>query len=255
MILSIITITFDNFSELKETLDSVPKLDFIESVVINGGSCPQTKEFLNSYKGKSISEKDNGIADAFNKGIKLSSGELIMFLNSGDVLIDPQYLTAARERFISNQNIIFVHSNMILKHANSELYMKPSFSNLGRGMPYLHPTMIFRRTVFDKVGLFNTNYRIAMDFDFIVRITKAKLEGYYIENSFPVVMEGSGKSIINEGNAIRECFRILVAHRELNLKNFSGYLLRYFLFLVRRLLTIAGQDDLLTKFKKQKHSR
>ena len=109
--------------------------------------------------------------------------------------------------------------------------MKPSFSNLGRGMPYLHPTMVLRRDVFKKIGLFDEKYKIAMDFDLIVRLTKAELEGYYfIKTGFPVVMEGSGKSIINEGKAIRECFNILRTQRVLTPPNWRGYLMRYALF-------------------------
>ena len=256
MVLSIITITFNNFSELKGTLDSIPKLEFIESVVVNGGDCPQTKEFLKSYKGKSISEKDNGIADAFNKGIKLASGDLLMFLNSGDILIDPSYLVNAREQFLINKKIDFVHSNLVLKDASrTDLFMRPTFSHLGRGMPYLHPTMIVRKKIFDSVGMFNLNYKIAMDFDFIVRLKKKELSGYYVKEGFPIAMDGSGKSITKEGKAIRECFTILKENKELNIQNLLGYFQRYILFGGRKFLAFSGQSDLLLKIKARKHSR
>lgn len=254
MKISIVTITYNNFSELKYTLDSIPDYDFIESVVINGGDCQQTKELLESYKGKSISEKDSGIADAFNKGIQLASGDFIMFLNSGDVFIDANYLMKAWNYFTFNSEIDFVHANLILRNSDgTDLYMRPTFSNLGRGMPYLHPTMIFRKSVFDKVGYFNTKYKIAMDFDFIVRLEKAKLKGYYFKESFPVRMEGTGRSISNEAEALRECFSILRDNNLLDLKNFFGYTQRYLLFLGRKLLKASGQDELLLKLKKYKH--
>ena len=256
MVLSIITITFNNFSELKGTLDSIPKLEFIESVVVNGGDCPQTKEFLKSYKGKSISEKDSGIADAFNKGIKLASGDLLMFLNSGDVLIDPNYLTNARNQFLTNKKIDFVHSNLILKDASrTDLFMRPPFSNLGRGMPYLHPTMIIRKIIFDSVGMFNLNYKIAMDFDFIVRLKKKKLREYYVKEGFPIAMDGNGKSITKEGKAIRECFTILKENKELSIQNLLGYFQRYILFWGRKVLVLSGQNDLLSKLKTRKHAK
>ena len=79
------------------------------------GIKPRQKNFLKIIDKANFSKKpksDTGISDAFNKGIKIASGDLIMFLHSGDVLIDPQYLNTVRERFISNQNICFVHSNM-----------------------------------------------------------------------------------------------------------------------------------------------
>lgn len=254
MILSIVTITYNNLSELKKTLASIPNYDFIESVVINGGDCQETKEILKSYKGKSISEKDNGIADAFNKGIRLASGDLMMFLNSGDILIDANYLKIACDYLKVNNEIDYVHSNLILTDAiGAELYMRPTFSNLGRGMPYLHPTMIIRKEVFDKIGLFNPKYKIAMDFDFIVRLEKANLKGYYEKEGFPVRMEGTGKSIFNETEALRECFSILRENDSLNTKNFFGYIQRYLFFLGRKFLGLSGQNDLLLKLKKHKH--
>ena len=256
MILSIITVTYNNFDELKKTLDSIPKLDFIESIVVNGGDCSNTKEFLKSYSGKSISEKDNGISDAFNKGINLASGDLLMFLNSGDILLESSYLKNAREMFFQDSQTDFVHSNIILlDQSGAQLFMKPTFSSLGRGMPYLHPTMIVRRNVFEQIGLFNVKYKIAMDFDFIVRLTKAQLHGDYYNSDFPVLMDGGGKSIINEGKSIRECFNILKINHELTPENLLGYFIRYVLFLVRKLSILLGQEEILLKLKKRKHSK
>ena len=175
MNISIVTITFNNFSELKKTLDSIPKLDFIESVVVNGGDCPETKEFLNSHKGKSISEKDSGIADAFNKGIKLASGDLIMFLNSGDVLINSNYIKKGIKILSDSPQYSFVHSNILYKDAFGDiLLMKPKVKNIGRGIKYLHPSMIVRNKIFDEIGGFNSGYKIAMDYDFILRMEKKR---------------------------------------------------------------------------------
>jgi glycosyltransferase involved in cell wall biosynthesis len=254
MVLSIITITYNNFSELKKTLDSIPNYDFLESVVINGGDCQQTKEFLKSYRGKSISEEDRGISDAFNKGIRLSTGDLIMFLNSGDMLIEPSYLKSASDFLLENKNIDFVHSNLILADAHElDLHMRPTFSNLGRGMPYLHPTMITKKTVFDKVGLFNSKYKIAMDFDLIVRMKKANLNGHYEKSGFPVRMEGTGKSIANETAALWECFSILKENNALSIKNIFGYTQRYLLFFGRKFLALTGQSNFLVTLKRHKH--
>lgn len=98
--ISIVTVTYNNFNELIETLNSIPESDIVESVVINGGDCKKTKDFLENYPGKSISEKDDGIADAFNKSIKLSSGDYIMFLNSGDILLSADYLQKQNQYLI-----------------------------------------------------------------------------------------------------------------------------------------------------------
>ena len=80
-ILSIISITLNNFEELLNTVESVRGIDDCEHIIINGGSCPQTSEFLQGYSGKTVSEPDLGISDAFNKGIRYSQGEAVIMLN------------------------------------------------------------------------------------------------------------------------------------------------------------------------------
>jgi GT2 family glycosyltransferase len=253
--ISIITITFNDFSGLKKTLSSIPANDFIESILINGGSDKATIDFLSSYKGKVISEKDEGIADAFNKGIANSSGDAIIFLNSGDELMETGYLKEAHEILKRSEEIDFVHSNLILIDSiGTELYMKPSFCNLGRGLPYLHPTMIVRRSVFNQIGLFNKDFKIAMDFDFVVRLVKKGFNGVYISDKAVVKMDGSGVSVEKELDAIKECYKSLKKNNLLNLKNSFGLMVRVVLFLLRKLMITIGLGGLLRNLKKKKHS-
>lgn len=253
--ISIITITYNDFPGLKRTLSSIPSYDFIESVVINGGSDISTLEYLSSYNGKVVNEKDEGIADAFNKGILNSSGDAIMFLNSGDELIESGYLKDSEELLIKNTAINFIHSNLIIIDSiGTELYMKPPQCNPGRGLPYLHPTMVTRKAIFDHIGLFNTEYRIAMDFDFIVRLEKAGYKGYYIDDKAVVKMEGTGRSVEQEYDAIKECYESLKQNNFLDLKNSIGILVRAVLFFLRKFMLKIGLGSLLRTLKKLKHS-
>ncbi len=250
--ITIVTITFNNFDELQKTLNSIPEFDFVESLVINGGSCEKTFEFLKDFHGKSISEKDNGIADAFNKGIKNSAGSAIMFLNSGDILIDENYLKKADE-ILHRDDIDFVHSNLILNDMiGGELLMKPSLKNLGRGLSYLHPTMIVKKKVFEKIGGFDLNKKIAMDFDFVARMEKAEFKGFYINDNPVVKMDGSGTSVVNEFAAIKECFESLKEHNLLTLKNFIGFAQRILFYSGRIFLVKIGAKNLLGKLKRMK---
>jgi len=253
--LSIITITFNNYDELVKTLNSIPVSDSIESVIVNGGSCEKTKEFLKNYHGKSITEKDNGIADAFNKGIKISSGDFIMFLNSGDVLLNKSYLNVSQKILHDKNDLDFIHSNLLfIDEKGNELLMKPQMKSLGRGMPFFHPTMIVRRNLFEKIGLFNDKFKIAMDFDWIVRLKKYGSMGNYI-NADPVVkMDGTGKSVVSESVALKECFEILKTNKYLTLKNIYGYFIRYTLYISRVLMVKLGFGKYLTSMKKIKHS-
>lgn len=253
--ISIITITYNNYEQLIDTLNSIPKENYIESIVINGGECQRTKEFLKTYSGKSVTEKDQGIADAFNKGVRLSSGDFIMFLNSGDILLEPNYLQSAIKIFQEKSQVQFVHSNLLfLDKSGLNLLMKPTLSNLGRGLPYLHPTMIVRKNLFNLIGLFDTSIIIAMDFDWVARMRKEKIIGYYIDGNPVVKMDGDGKSVVNEHQALVECFNILRKHNLLTAENTFGFIKRYLLFLGRKFLKISGMNGLLIKLKKKKYS-
>jgi GT2 family glycosyltransferase len=252
--ISIVTITYNNFDQLIKTLNSIPKLDIVESVVINGGDCKKTKDFLDGYSGKSISEKDEGIADAFNKGIKSSSGNYIMFLNSGDILLSTNYLQKAQSILDSNPNITFVHSDIIFSdQLGSDLYMKPQMKNLGRGMPYHHQTMIVRKKIFDEIGTFKKELKYAMDFDFVVRMEKRNYKGFYLNEEAVVKMDGKGVSVIEESNSIKECYKVLKSENYFNIQNTIGYIIRFGLFSSRKLLELTGGKILLKKLKQIKH--
>ena len=253
--ISIVTITYNDFNGLKRTLSSIPDYNFIESVVINGGSDKATIDFLSSHKGKVINEKDEGIADAFNKGITNSSGDVIMFLNSGDELVEAGYLKEAHEILNRNKEIDFVHSNIILDDAlGVELHMRPPFCNIGRGMPYLHPTMIVRKSVFKDIGMFKKKYKIAMDYDFVVRLVKKGFKGNYIRDMAVVRMEGTGRSIEHEYSAIKECYISLKENDYLGIKNYSWWMIRLTFFFIRKLMLKVGAARLLRFLKKTKHS-
>jgi glycosyltransferase involved in cell wall biosynthesis len=253
--ISIITITYNNFDELIKTINSIPNSSLIESIVINGGDCQRTKKFLEDYSGKSISEKDEGISDAFNKGIKISTGSYIMFLNSGDILIDNRYPENAYRILEENNDIGFVHANLILNDKSGiSFLMKPTFSNLGRGMPYLHPTMVVRKDIFNLIGLFNISIKIAMDFEWIVRLELNNVNGFYFDGSPVVQMDGQGKSILDERNSIRECYGILKKYKLTTIANIFGFSRRYLLFELRNLLPLLGFNRLLIWLKKKKYS-
>lgn len=252
--ISIITITFNNFRELKRTLESIPVSGDVESIVINGGDDPDTTGFLKNYAGKVISGKDDGIADAFNKGLSNASGEFVMYLNSGDVLIDKGYPEKAARVLNENPDVSFVHSSIIFRdRIGGEILMRPQMKSPGRGQPYFHPTMIVRKKCFDEVGSFNTSYKIGMDFDFIIRLEKKGFKGYFLEGEPAVKMDGTGRSATGEKEAIKECYRSLKENDLLTAKNRRGFLVRKILFSSRQLMISLGLKNLLGVFKRLKH--
>jgi glycosyltransferase involved in cell wall biosynthesis len=246
--ISVVTVTYNNFSELQKTVESLaPVRDRIEHIVVNGGQCEQTREYLRQYGCKSISEPDRGISDAFNKGVRMATGSGVVFLNSGDVLIHPEYFEWAESQLISKD---FTFSDILFDDAlGGVIRLKPHGQSLGRGMPYAHPSLVVKRHVFDAIGGFVENLRTAMDFEFVCRMKKAKLEGVYYGQPV-VLMDGTGVSAKNESRSLMECRNALIANDLWNFSNRLFFYKRSVLYSVRRALLAAGLGSLLGSLKR-----
>ena len=268
--LSIITITLNNFEELLRTVESVRDLNGCEHIIINGGECPQTLEFLQGYNGKSVSEPDQGISDAFNKGIRLSSGDAIIMLNSGDILLDRTYPARASQILDQDPQIDFVHADLIFEDTLIGSYiMRPLRTknilspNIGRGMPYRHQSMVVRKEVFDRVGFFNLNY-ICSDFDWVCRweldLKKSHGQAYYSQGDPVIIMDGGGISSTQERKIILEAIKIIRKHNKQisfleKTMSYSALFRRLVLFSVRVFLKKLGFVNILVIIKRIKYKR
>ena len=268
--LSIITITLNNFEELLRTVESVRDLNGCEHIIINGGECPQTLEFLQGYNGKSVSEPDQGISDAFNKGIRLSSGDAIIMLNSGDILLDRTYPARASQILDQDPQIDFVHADLIFEDTLIGSYiMRPLRTknvlspNIGRGMPYRHQSMVVRKEVYDRVGFFNLNY-ICSDFDWVCRwelgLKKSHGKAYYSQGDPVIIMDGGGISSTQERKIILEAIKI-IRQRNKHIsflektRSYSALFRRLVLFSVRVFLKKLGFVNILVIIKRIKYKR
>ena len=268
--LSIITITLNNFEELLRTVESVQDLNGCEHIIINGGECPQTLEFLQGYYGKSVSEPDQGISDAFNKGLRLSSGDAIIMLNSGDILLDRTYPVRASQILDQDPQIDFVHSDLIFEDKLIGSYiMRPLRTknvlspNIGRGMPYRHQSMVVRKKVYDRVGFFNLDY-ICSDFDWVCRweldLKKSHGQAYYSQGDPVIIMDGGGISSTQERKIILEAIKI-IRQRNKHIsflektKSYSALFRRLVLFSVRVFLKKLGFVNILVIIKRMKFQK
>ncbi|MEK6626012.1 MAG: glycosyltransferase [Bdellovibrionota bacterium] len=249
--LSVITITYNDFEGLKKTLDSLAHQDAIESIVINGGACEKTKHYLDQHFGKVVNERDEGIADAFNKGLKHATGGAISFLNSGDALLDRSYYSKAMAILLNNQEVGLVHSDLLFQDIIAgPILLRHQDISLGRGQPFLHPTMVVRSSIFRIVGTFNTKYKIAMDYDHIVRMTKGGVKAWHLPG--PVVaMDGTGTSSNKEWAGIMECLRSLKEHDMLGPQNIWGAVCRVLYYLGRKSLQKVGATTILRLLRRQ----
>ena len=258
--ISVITVTYNNYYDLHRTLASLENVEGIENVVINGGNCEKTKKLLHDFDGIVISEPDRGISDAFNKGVNAANGENVMFLNSGDVLLSSEYLQEAETVMNFNPEISFVHSDLLyddrisgdirLTALQSFFFRAPP---LGRGMPYHHQSMIVRKDIFDQTGIFNLRYKISMDFDWVCRLHIQGLRGYYWNREPVVKMDGGGISALKEHLVIWESLRALKENNLLSIKNMYGISVRTLFFFARKTLESIGMSELLGSLKKRKH--
>ncbi|WDF62891.1 glycosyltransferase family 2 protein [Flavobacterium sp. KACC 22763] len=184
MKISIITVVYNNERTIKDALESVLGQTYkdIEYVIIDGKSKDNTVSIIKEYEDKLgyfVSEKDNGLYDAMNKGIQSATGDIIGILNSDDLYQDSEVLADVMKQFsidsdldILYGNLVYVKSddtNVVVRNWKSKPYYNNFFEN-GNVPP--HPTLFVKRAVYDKVGLFNLDYKLAADYELMFRMLK-----------------------------------------------------------------------------------
>jgi glycosyltransferase involved in cell wall biosynthesis len=182
MKVSLITVTFNSGKTLYSTIQSVLSQTYpdIEYIIVDGLSKDNTvgiireHEYLFGERLKWISEKDDGLYDAMNKGIQMATGDAIGILNSDDFFTSDKVIENVVNTFGNNIDAVygdvhFVNSNApetCVRYYSSKIF-KRSLMRLGF-MP-AHPAFYCRKSCFEKFGLYKTNYRICADFDLLLR--------------------------------------------------------------------------------------
>jgi glycosyltransferase involved in cell wall biosynthesis len=218
MKISIITISFNSEKTIEDTIKSVTTQDYndIEYIIIDGGSRDRTLDIVNSYKDSIsviLSEKDKGISDAFNKGIRLATGDLIGIINSDDILLpgsvkflvnnidnetDVIYGDIIRWRDEENiEKVVKANDNLkVLHHSFSCMY---------------HPSTFIRKRAYDKHGLYKTNIRYAMDRELLLRMYKEEAIFKRVNYTF-VKFRVGGASCENYSKTAFESMNVSVEH-------------------------------------------
>ena len=190
---SIITVCFNSDKSIYDTLQSVNSQTWqnLEHIIIDGGSKDKTIEIIKLHGNrvsKIISEKDDGIYDAMNKGIEIATGDVIGFLNSDDFFCNDEIINQYATYFSQNPHTEAVYGDIsyiqndikegikILRNWKAHSFSKGSFS---RGWIPPHPSFYARREVFEKYGHFRKDFYFAADFDLMCRfITKGVCTKY-----------------------------------------------------------------------------
>lgn len=201
MIISLITPTYNSAKTILDTLKSVSGQIFnsqidqsLEYIIIDGASKDDTLKIIREYseannlKVKLISEPDHGLYDAMNKGIKIASGDLVGILNSDDIFKDNQILSKVAACFNSQAEIDacygdleFVSSddlNKVVRFWRAGNYQENKLNN---GWIIPHPTFFARRSVYEKFGFFRSEFKIAGDYELMLRFLKInKIKTFYL---------------------------------------------------------------------------
>jgi glycosyltransferase len=218
MLISIITPTYNSEKTISRNINSVigQKYSDFEHIIIDNLSTDKTIQIAQEIytennstpKLRIISEKDEGISDAFNKGIEESRGDIIAILNSDDSYFNNNVFSRVLKAF-REDSTLFVHGNMYFIDDNFGTNIrKPLLCKLTGGMPYNHPTMFLKKELFDKYGLFDLSYKYAMDYELIVRYEKEiknfRKYGKYITGEPLAIQYAGGASWRNELESISE---------------------------------------------------
>ena len=169
---SIITVVFNGEKYLEQTINSVLSQTFsdIEYIIIDGGSTDGSVDIIKKYEHRLagwISEKDKGIADAFNKGITRATGDIIGLINADD-WYEPDAVRQAVEH-LKDADIVF-GDMQLWKNGQKEFIFQANFGFFEREMTINHPTVFVKKKCYDQFGLFDLSYRFAMDYDLLLRM-------------------------------------------------------------------------------------
>jgi glycosyltransferase involved in cell wall biosynthesis len=205
---SIITVVLNNKETIKDAILSTGSQDYnnIEHIIIDGGSTDGTQSIIDRYKDRRtifISERDNGIYEAMNKGLRIACGDIIGFLNSDDLYANEKVISEVVAT-LKKKKVDAVFGDLVLVAPQNpynivRYYQSKNFSpkTLTKGIMPAHPTLYLRKSVYEAYGYFKTDYIIAADFEFVTRIFKDNHISYYYIPKIMIKMRAGGASTKN----------------------------------------------------------
>ena len=199
--ISIITVVFNGGETIEKTVRSVLGQDYPnkEYIIIDGNSTDNTVDIIRNYEKDLsywVSEPDNGLYDAMNKGLKEAKGEIVGIINADDFYMDNVFtLVADIYKESPDLDVLYGDMKYVNARGHSEILHPEknlsitSFSN----MPILHPSSFVRRKLYDKLGRFDTDYKIIADLEFMLRAFKHNATFEYVNEVF-ATMNAGGES-------------------------------------------------------------
>ncbi len=226
MKVSVITATYNSEKTLPMTMESVLAQTHrdIEHIIVDGGSIDATVKIARNYADKYgerelkiISEPDQGIYDAMNKGLALATGDIVGILNSDDFFTTPKVIERIETVFNENPTLDAVYGDICYVdpediHRVVRYYSSESFRRWKMKMGFMpaHPSFYCRRKVYDKLGNFDLDFKIAADFENLLRlIYRGRISTQYIPMNFVTMRTGgaSTRGFISHKDIMRDHFK------------------------------------------------
>ena len=214
--ISIITITYNSESTIEETIKSVVSQDYanLEYIIIDGASKDSTLAVVEKYRNrisKVVSEPDEGISDAFNKGIAMATGDVIGIINSDDVLL-PGALKAVAEAYDGEVGVYRGNVLMWDSASDTRIQAVPSMKfplHTFRKRIVCHPGTFVARWVYEKHGLFKKHFRFMMDVDILIRFYEAGVKFKYVPSDLAMFRLGgvTSSSFLKKTGELNSMFR------------------------------------------------
>ncbi len=256
-LVTIITVVYNGEQHIEQTIQSVINQNYhnLEYIIIDGGSTDGTIDIIKKYEDEIdfwLSEPDKGISDAFNKGIKLANGELIGLVNADDFL-DANIIKAMIDAHDVNTPKVLCAGMRIVNDMRPVRLWISNPDGLDLEMTIAHPACFVPKTIYESFGVYDINYKVAMDYDLFLRYRASGVQ-FKVLNKVITTMRSGGAS---SANYWRVLFELDSAKRE-NLKNYSmlksySYtILRFTQVLSLRILDKVGMGKLVSRFFKRK---
>ncbi|NNN48621.1 glycosyltransferase family 2 protein [Vibrio sp. 2-2(8)] len=213
MKISIITVTYNAEETIERTLNSVVKQDYnnIEFIFVDGSSTDRTLEIVKDYMGaidKFVSEPDNGIYDAMNKGIDLATGDVLHFLNSDDYYCDSETISRVMSCFTEDIDIVSSPVTMVDSKERYLYDFKPLPENPFKCIP--HQGFYYRAVLHKDKGKYSSYLRYASDYDFYLSVRESnKIK---VISQPTVFMQNEGRGVSDGFFVLSELFYVQIKH-------------------------------------------
>lgn len=247
ILVTIITVSYNSENTISDTIESVLNQSYsnIEYIIVDGGSKDKTinivKSYIDKFKDKNISfnwisEHDKGIADAWNKGIAISKGDIIGILNSDDWYEKDAVNKAVKVLDTDNAEISYgICQRVDLDKNNLEkLDRKFNSSKLYLSFNFSHTTCFKTRKVYEKIGIFNLKYKIALDIDFLLRAYKHKIQFKPCDNVTFMRLGGISTKYLKQ--SIKEYKDALINNGFNKSLSYGAYLLKLLIYYRNKVL-------------------